>query len=764
MTTDLERVHADLSAFADDDEDVVLDSTGALLLVRNGQDITGRLVENAERRLMVEVEGERLTYSRFLTHHLARLDVFAERLLAKRSAPTTFIDGPARLDTAREDPIEGSALSLLTEECREGSPFATRVAFITADAGHGKTILLRQHQHAQAEAFLAGTTPYLFWHVDLQGRQLVRLSEALMGDLGDLRVTGLWMPAILKLIQRRVIVLAIDGFDELAAEQGSTDALGALAMLVRQLDGHGVVVAASRRTFFDTEDYLARAGLLRRSVAAACEFDQIALDPWSPVEVRAFFEDFQLDGKRLDDPDGTLDALVSVLGGDDQHPMLTRPFLVNQLARALTLYDTTPADFVRGMDDPLKGVAALVQAFVQREVAEKWIHRESGEPYLTVDQHMEFLAAVADEMYQAQRDRLSLDIVETIAALHFDKWEIEPEKRVKCMQMVRMHVLLTIPPDGASDSRAFDHTEFKDYFVAYSLRSQLAEAAEGESPTGLGQFLSTAQLSDGTARYVCAMLDLSEERAANLVRCLAKVGRDEWKPTFLHTNIGTIFPFVVDGRDFVETIEFDGKPIFSSLVFEGKRLSNVTIREGTFLNASFVGTELDRVRFVRCVFGEPTVDLDATIHDVYLEECELSGVRVVRGDEEITREFAPSRVQTALVDAGFSLHDAAPLPLIEVEESNLHKQVRRTLSMFHRTTIINERGLQQRFRGNFNFVLSEVIPLLERHGVVEPRPWHGSGSQGVWALACSLDELLAGDEPVPDGPFAAFWADVASSA
>lgn len=221
---------------------------------------------------------------------------------------------------------------MLTAECAEGSPFATRVVFITADAGQGKTILLRQYQRAQAEAFLAGTSASLFWHVDLQGRQLVRLSEALMGDLGDLRVTGLWMPAILKLIQWRVIVLAIDGFDELAAEQGSTDALGALAMLVRQLDGHGVVVAASRRTFFDTEDYLTRAGLLRRSVAAACEFDQIALDPWSPVEVRKFFETFELNGKGLDDPSGTLTALVSELGGDGQHPMLTRPFLVSQLA------------------------------------------------------------------------------------------------------------------------------------------------------------------------------------------------------------------------------------------------------------------------------------------------------------------------------------------------------------------------------------------------------------------------------------------------
>lgn len=33
-----------------------------------------------------------------------------------------------------------------------------------------------------------------------------------MGDLGDLRVSGLWMPAILRLMRHRTLVLAIDGF------------------------------------------------------------------------------------------------------------------------------------------------------------------------------------------------------------------------------------------------------------------------------------------------------------------------------------------------------------------------------------------------------------------------------------------------------------------------------------------------------------------------------------------------------------------------
>lgn len=86
--------------------------------------------------------------------------------------------------------------------------------------------------------------------MDLQGRQLLRLREALAGDLDDLRVVGLYMQSIIRLIRYGYIILAIDGFDELAAEQGSTDALGALAHLVSTLKDSGAIIAASRRTFF----------------------------------------------------------------------------------------------------------------------------------------------------------------------------------------------------------------------------------------------------------------------------------------------------------------------------------------------------------------------------------------------------------------------------------------------------------------------------------------------------------------------------------
>src|ERR1035441_75300 len=382
-----EQFRADIAAFADDENEVIVQRDGQCIFPRGGKEITAKLVDEEDGKWVVDVEGGRLSYRRFVSSYLARLDVFAERILAKRTPMAAFVNGHARLESVSAGNADGSAMELLDSECRTHSPFSSKVLFLTADAGHGKTVLLREYQAQQALMYLDGKSPFVFWHVDLQGRQLLRLSEALLGDLGDLRMSGLYMAGIVRLLHHRMLVLAIDGFDELAAEQGTADALGALSSLVHQLQDSGTIVAASRRTFFDTEDYSRRSGLLRKHVSSQCEFDQLHLKPWVKEQAVQFLGSIKVESRSFPNPEDTYASIVEELGGNPEHPMLTRPFLLTQVARGLLLYNATPVEFIRGMHNALEGVASVVQAFVQREVSEKWKYKDTGEPYLTIEQH-----------------------------------------------------------------------------------------------------------------------------------------------------------------------------------------------------------------------------------------------------------------------------------------------------------------------------------------------------------------------------------------
>ncbi|WP_341946718.1 hypothetical protein [Microbacterium sp. LWH11-1.2] len=744
---EFEEVAADLSAFADDESGAAVDADGIFILQRNGEELSGSLSQGSDGQIWVDLDGERIPYRRFLTHNLARLDVLAQRLIERRAPVPGFVNAAATLQRAAENVTRGDGLGLLDARCARVSPFASRVLFVTADAGHGKTALLREHQFNQANGFLKGQSHYLFWHLDLQGRQLLRLSEALMGDLAELRLSGLWMPAVVRLMRRGVLIVGIDGFDELAAEQGGVDALGALASLVSQLGGHGVVVAASRRTFFNTDDYLRRGGMVRRGVPDPCQFDQMELEAWTERDALAFFERAEFDGKRMQNPQDMYARIVAALGGDKTHPLVTRPFLVSQIARASVLYDASPEEFLRAPDDPYSGVASVVSAFVTREVAEKWKVRETGEPYLSEEQHFAFLADVAEEMHRSQKDRLHIEVIETIATLLLDQWEIDGALRQQIIEMVRMHVLLVAPPSSNQSQRMFDHPEFRDYFVAYALKERVAAVIAGAGTNDLIRFLSISQLSDSTARYVCSMLDRTPLGVTTFLSSMEEALKKEWKPTYLQQNLGTLIPFMIDGVEFASPTSFAGKVIYSSLVLENTRIRNFTFKDGTFVNASLRGVDWREVTLEAMTLGELQLDRTSGFVDVSLVRCTVEGVRVQSHDEDELREYAPIRIRRELERSGLTLVDEElPIEAIDdVADSTNVRMLRKLLRVFHRTTIVSDEILRTRFGADSVILDNELLPLLIKYGVVASRKWRGSGNHSAWALTVSLDDFLAGE-------------------
>lgn len=762
--SNLEDVLGDLQAFADEESDAAIDADGTFVLQRNGVELEGVIRQHPEGQLLVEVDGDTIPYRRFVTHNLARLDVLAQRLVERRPGVAGFINADVTLQRAAEDVIQSDGLSVLDEQCAKVSPFASRVLFITADAGHGKTALLREHQFRQASQFIAGESPYLFWHLDLQGRQLLRLSEALMGDLADLRLSGLWMPAVIRLMRRGALVVGVDGFDELAAEQGGVDALGALASLVSQLEGHGAVVAASRRTFFDTDDYLRRGGLVRRGVPDPCQFNQIELNAWTEQDARSYFEVARFEGSRVENPVNMYDAVLNVLGGDKTHPLITRPFLITQIARASAIYGASPEDFLRAPGDPYSGVASVVSAFVTREVAEKWKIRETGEPYLTKDQHFRFLADVAEEMHRSQKDRLHIEIIETIATLLMEEWGIETGLRQQIIEMVRMHVLLVAPPGGSQSHRSFDHPEFRDYFIAYSLKSRIAQVMTGDGAGDLVRVLSISQLSDSTARYVCSMLDRNAETVGRFLAQMETSLLSEWKPSYLQLNLGTLIPFMLDKVEFASGVSFGGKVVYSSLAFEGSHVEGVTLKDGTFVNASLRSTRWRDVTLQDLELGELQLDQESSFEDVRFIDCTIDGVRIQTEGEDETREYSPLRIRRALESYGIVLIDTTmpseELPIGIDDDSGLVRLLRKLLRMFNRTTIVSDDHLRKRFGSDFQTLENELIPILVRGGIIGERKWRGSGNHRAWTLAVGLDQILA-SEGKP-GAHGDLWRDLQS--
>ena len=225
---------------------------------------------------------------------------------------------------------------------------------------------------------------------------------------------------------------------------------------------------------------------------------------------------------------------------------------------------------------------------------------------------------------------------------------------------------------------------------------------------------------------------------------------DEWKPTFLQQNLGTLIPFLVDGVTFSPPASFTGRAIYSSLAFENSAVKDFTLRDGTFVNASLRGVDWRDVLLESMAMGELLLDQKSNFANVAISRCRIEGVRIEGADGEETREYAPARIKRALEEFGFSFVEEE-LPIDdsdEVSDSSNIRLLRKLLRMFHRTTIVSDENLRSRFGGDFTAVESQLMPLLVEHGVVEKRKWRGSGNHQAWTLAVSLDDFIAAEGTV----------------
>ena len=761
MITTFETIKEDISAFADDTEEMVIDRRkGLVLFTRGGKDYEFKVIVDEGSIRNIEYLDKVIPYTKFLTKHLADLDTLAERLVSKRPGVQAFVNGPAMLDSMdSKESIDGNALDLLMKECDDANRLSSKIVFITADAGHGKTALLRQFQHIQAKRYLNNESDFVFWHVDLLGRQLVRISEALMGDLGDLRITGLWMQSIIRLIRHGKLVVGIDGFDELAAEQGSNDALSALSLLMSELENSGTLIAASRRTFFDTEDYLKRSRLIEGTVSQLCIFNQINLENWTRVEAIKY-----MNNKKVINAERTYDECFVLLGSQIQHPILTRPFLLHKLTSALGEYGAKPEDFIGGMSDahdPRKGVNSIIEAFVKREVEEKWISPDTGEPYLNHEQHIQVLSTVAEEMWRGQTDRLKLDLIETLLVLLLEDWVINDKTRVvQIFDMVKMHAFLVTPFDGDSKYRSFEHPEFKDYFTAISLERIIIKAFKLGGKKGLSKFLSIAPISDSLALYTFANSTLENPDVPNLLSLFEEIVEEEWRPTHLQTNVGTLLPFIVKDYDLEERLRFEGKVVYSSLIFENKSIQNLTIAKGTFVNSSFANSSFNNVRFEKCEFNELCINSETNFEGTVFIDCNFNGLKVQNNGDEYMMEYSPVKILNELSNRGVEVVDNELRLSFEEEKqevSRYSKAVYRLIRTMRRTTFISRHNVDVKLHSDKHAIFNTIIPLMLKYQLLE------EPKNNYWMLKCSYEEIARREFEEGDTNVHLFWKELNST-
>jgi hypothetical protein len=756
--TNLKEIKSDLQSFADDEKDIIIEQDGNIMITRLGVDLNFRLFED-ETGSFVEYNKSKLPYRTFLAKEIARLDLLAARIFEKRHNIEPFIDANSKLNTFSVR-SEGEGLALLEMECVNPLVFGTKVTFVTADAGHGKTVLLREFQKRQAEKYLKGSSNFIFWHLDLQGRDLIRLNEAIMYDLGELRFSGLYYSSILTLIKHNLIVLGIDGFDELAAEVGGEMALGSLSSLVALMEGSGILIAASRRTFFNTQDYIKRTKFLQSKIPHECAFNELRISDWSEKENLEYL------GYFFSKPKSIYDEIVDSLKSRE-HPLLTRPYLFTKIVKVLQEDNINPSEFILKNGNPLDNMNDVIEAFVKREVL-KWkeTDKETGKPYLTFEQHMQLLSMIAQEMWESQGDFISVETIQFLLSFLLDSWEIEEKIKPIIFRMSESHALL-IPVENRDNLRKFDHIEFKNFFISKSLINLIIDYLSSDNSSSIRKFLCIAQLPDSVARYCSKRVDCNS--IDQLILKFNKIVLTEWKPTYLQANIGTLIPFILDEYQPEKPIRIENKITFSSLIFENKRLNSIVFTFCNFINISFKDSLLNDITFEDSTFNEIRIYENSknSFSNVLFNNCIISAVIIIDDQDVNYSEYSPKGIKSVLLDLGFLFKEnAEEEEEVIVVNPKFKKYVKKFLTKFNTSTYQYEKDITNEiiFSGYSDIIIEEIIPLLVEHKIIETKETKKTkqASSRAWRLIFRDIPAIFQAEDNRDSPLFKFWTDVNS--
>ena len=751
----------EILSFSDDENQAIIESN-KVTFERLGQSIYIEIIDKDDR-VFIKYNEDLIPYRTFLAKILGRLDLMAEKIVRKyeEEGEKIYVDADAICYDGTSKNT-GEAKKMLKDICSESNQYATKICFVTADAGHGKTVLLRQYQYDNAKDYLHSNSDYIFWHIDLHGRDLVRLNEAMMYEVGSLRMGGLYYNSILTLIRNGLLVLAIDGFDELAAEIGGEKVLGSLANIVDELDGQGILIAASRRTFFNTQDYFKRTRLLRGTVDSSCEFDELKLNNWSEKQCVQYLSYFY-DNKIAKDE---FDSMSHILGEDNCHPILERPFLFVKLV--LYAYENKPSirpsEFLKQGGGQYDSVNAVINAFIKREV-QKWTcyDNESGKPYLNFEQHVELLMEIANEMWSSQKNYITVETVQYLATILIDSWNIQPDLRAQIIRMVESHAFLVVAENG-DNYRRFDHDEFKDYFLACKLNNILTKSDDVSLPQRLRNFLFKSQIQESVAMYLYHMLD--KNKVYDYVGALVRLVVREWRPSYIQSNVGVLIPYLLNDKN-TKKVEISNKITFSSIIFENKSLNNISFRDCNFINISFKNTSLEHIYFHNCSFSdirfkEPSSN---SFMDVVIDEsCTIGMITKINDEDESDSEYSPESINTFLQKHNIlrnksqeSKHE------VKFKRTEYCKTIRRFLNKFVKSTNQYEENLrgddQVYYSMPYRVMIDDIIPLLEKYNIIKIIENKNSRqcTSKAWALdKYDLDEIYKA-EYNEDSPLFKFW-------
>ena len=731
-----------ITTFADSPADVDI-KRGTFTLQVNDELIQGNLIsENGS--ITVEENGAKLSAVKWILRRLGRLDLLADRLISHIEKENSLIVPSGEVLDANEDnlPDEPTKIPNILEAAsgilsREIAGSST-ILYLTSHAGEGKTTLINELAIRQANLYRKKEANWLLLPIALGGRPFLRFDEVSIGTLvNKFRFQNLYYQSLVELIRLNAIVPAFDGFEEMFVENAAGDVVSALGNLIQMMNSSGRVVIAARKAYFEYKSMDAQSKLYDTIGSSSVLFSKLAINRWNKDDFLRYCEIRKVvNGKQI------YDAAASKLGGD--HPVLTRAVLVRQLIDVVMDCPDTESLFESLKGTPEEFMSRFVNTIISREAEQKWIDKigEPARPLISTAEHHELLSLIALEMWVGSVQTARKDLLETIAGLFCEGKNKNPAITRQVIERISQHALI-IPSDQSSQKYSFDHEEFYHYYLGVSLADLLMNGKSGE----IRDAFRINGIPESVVRIAAHHVRKSGKDARTVMALLQSLVLSAGPGSPIKENAGAICMELLEGG-----------------AWEG-----VVISDMSFPPQSLCGRKMSHVQFKNCYFNPTSVEgcvlSNINVRDSVFERIEVHGswtsknVIFSRDSVVIHSIYIPS-VDQWIYDPDDVYEIISQKKLIEMDDSSSEsgtlviKRVtekidplvilaHKAVTIFMRSTEINENVLRQKLGVKAGTFEGELLPLLLKWKILTEVPYRGNGHQKRYRISASFAQINA---------------------
>lgn len=745
-----------LRKFADSPEDVT-EKHGEVICQIRGELISILLSNDGDMLCCKEDGCEKVPASVWIVKRIAKLDQLANSILRNIEPDPHFIPVPSTYVPSDECDLEGEAHcdktadAIFNQLCHH-KDFRTSVTYLLSEAGDGKTMVMNCLARLAAESYRDGKSKFLFLPISLEGRPFLRIDDLVIGILANkFRFREFYYEAVIELIKMGVLVLGLDGFEEIIVEGREEAVISSLTELLKRLESRGCLVVSARKAFYD---YASRKqlGLLDVLQKYDVSYPAFRLAQWQRDEFCGEMETFGFNEKEASD---TYKILSKRMGAD--HPVLVRPVLARRFVEMLyedNVKDVDGLELVNTMSiqtDPQAVLDKFVQVLVEREAKNKWYVTsgpEKGLPLMSLTEHYSFFETLAEEMWNIAVEVVPEDYLQEWMGIFCELRGIGPARTSDCQIKIVQHALIL----GNGGKYAFCHDEFRKYFFGRQIAKYIFEKKSNYQLVKiLDANILDVQVVESAIYYLVEKLK-GIKGAYNDILAYILNARDGFsRNTNVSQNVGVLALRFLDKIPDHSMVLLENLHIAEAAT-NGNVISNIKFKECQFECIQLGGNrKIRNVTFDNCTINAISLDESSKIENVVIDDMSIP-MRLEIRESEI---FSPEKVKAFLsargVAKGVGVKDACAF------EDEYLTVLMKIIRMFYRTRSVAKRKLRVKFGGAWSQCEAEFLPRFLKDKLLVSVKWSGSGVDDRYKLGVSLATMQAAYE-ICDGNYETFLA------